>query len=199
MSQSAQINHMKAALVGVGLCAVIVTFSALAGGPERLVPYLSKPVTRVVGSVPTSGKAERAYRSLMEEANYHAAFALNDQGDFGWSDNHASQEAADIAALNWCADQGEHCKLVLQIFPATPMEIDGIPLSKTSALALADYPTRLGAKAVAVSNTGAWGMSWNRTTKIEALRGAMANCNKHLPIPQDGQEAVDVCRVVWAD
>ena len=200
MSDGVQIKHLKAALLGVVLCAVVIAAGQLLGGPQRLVPYVSAPVVSVVGRVPTSGQGARDYRLLVEDGAYYAAFATDGAGEYGWSDNYASQAAADQTALAWCAQKGDAsaCRIVARIAPNEAIEIEGLPLSKTSALALADYATKPDAKAVALSETGAWGMAWGVGGAQQAAKRAVSNCQDNLvPAPNTDGPPLGTCRIVW--
>ncbi|WP_317056979.1 hypothetical protein [Roseovarius rhodophyticola] len=199
MSRENQSKHLKAALLGVAVCAIIVSFRLFGGGPERLVPYLSEPVISVTGDAPLSGSAAEDYESLVENADYYAAFAMGEAGGHGWSDNHSTQDMADASALAWCEEYDAECRVILRIAPAAPLTLDDLPLSKTSALALSEYKSRPSTKAIALSETGVWGMSWGQDTKKSAVTVAVKKCQERLNMGFPDRRTYGTCRLVWFD
>ena len=190
-------NHLKAMLVAVLVAMAIIATGMALGGPKAALPEISPPVVSRVGPAPDSGKAARDHARLLEQAWYHAAFAVGEDGAFGWSDNYATAAMADAAALAWCRDSGENCRIVTRIGPKTPMSYDGQPLSWTTALALKDFVHKPAPKALALSDTGAWGVSWNQPGRKAAARVALRNCQKRIdPANKPGGLPAGSCRVV---
>lgn len=194
-----QIRNLKAGLAGVGLCAAIVVGGALLGGPTQLVDYVSEPVVTVVGDVPQTGAAARDYRTLVQDGNYHAAFATNPEGGYGWSDNYSTQEEADASALAWCRADGDGCAIVARITPTEVIRIEDVPLSRTAALGAAEYGQKPGYKALALSEFGDWGAAWGHNSRAAAVADALASCRAGLVSNVPDGLPVGTCRVVWAE
>lgn len=79
------------------------------------------------------------------------------------------------------------------------MLLDDLPLSKTAALALAEYDTRPATKAIALSETGAWGMAWGRDSKQNAVADALAYCKERLNTGFPDGHTFGKCRLIWFD
>ncbi|MEL7258630.1 MAG: hypothetical protein AAFN80_12415 [Pseudomonadota bacterium] len=199
MSRDQHAKHLKAALLGVALCMCLVLLQLAGGDAQRLVPPASETILNVSGELPRDGEARMDYDALVQNANFHAAFAMGDDGEYGWSDNYATQDMADFAALTWCEEDGTGCEIVARIGPVQKLELEGISLSKTAALAVEDYKSRPGSKALALSDTGAWGMAWNRFSAKEAATAAFDFCKDNLTTGFPDGRVFGTCRLVWFD
>lgn len=199
MRRQKEIRNLVIALGAVGVCASIVVGNMIEVQAMPTVRYVSAAEIIVVGDVPKTGAAARDYRALVEDANYHAAFAMNPEGGYGWSDNYATQSDADATALEWCGDEGDGCTIILRIMPEEVIEIDGQPLSKTAALGAEEYQGMPGRKALALSDLGDWGATWSSRSRTAAEAEALAICTSYLVSDTPEGPITGKCRVVLSE
>ncbi len=192
-------KQLKFALLGVIACLCLVAFRFAGGEAQRLAPYLADPVISVTEDAPSDPDARADYETLLQDANFHAAFALGNDGEYGWGDNYATQDMADFAAMAWCEEYGTGCRIIARVAPAEPLELEGQPLSKTAARAVAEYPDHRGKKALALSDTGAWGMAWGRSSAKDAAESAFEFCAESLTGGFPDGRTFGSCRLVWFD
>lgn len=191
-------NRLKAMLAAVLAAMAIIMAGLLLGGPKAALPDIAVPVVSRIGPAPENNQAARDHAGLIEHGRYHAAFAVGDGAAYGWSDNYATADMADAAALAWCRDAGENCRIVTRIAPATDMTHEGQALSWTTALALRDFGHKPAPKALALSTTGAWGMSWNQPGGDMAAQVALRNCQSRIDLTnKPGGLPAGSCRVLW--
>ena len=176
MTRALHMNLLMAALAVVLLAILAVALGLVRGGAGETWRDVPRPVISSTGPAPDKGGAARHHAKLIEQARYHAAFAVGDGGAYGWSDSYATADMAESAALGWCRTSGANCRIVTRIAPEMPVAFEGQPLSRTAAQALQEFRRRPAPKAMALSDTGAWGMAWKQPGQNAAARAALANC-----------------------
>ncbi|QFT91807.1 hypothetical protein FIU86_03065 [Roseovarius sp. THAF9] len=186
----------------IGLAVVLGAAVFVAQGafaPERVPPDVPEPVVERLGTVPNYENPQQRHSKMLDELDYNAAMAVNDEGGHGWADNHARIEDAEKIAMAHCAVQGPGCRIILRILPETQVDIDGQPLSRTAAEALRRYVDEPRSKAIALTGHGGWGAAWNRSSRRNAVTGALESCRKHETTTAPGVEITTECRLIWTD
>lgn len=192
-----KVGQLTLALTAVLLAAWFVFRDGF--GPERVPPGVPEPVVERIGPVPNYENPLRRHAKMLDALDYNAAMAVNNEGGHGWADNHARIEDTEKVAMANCAVQGPGCRIILRISPETPVEIDGLPLSRTAAEALRSYVDEPRSKAIAVTGHGGWGAAWDRRSRRAAVESALENCRKHEVTRAPGLELRAECRIIWAD
>lgn len=106
----------------IGLAVVLGAAVFVAQGafaPERVPPDVPEPVVERLGTVPNYENPQQRHSKMLDELDYNAAMAVNDEGGHGWADNHARIEDAEKIAMAHCAVQGPGCRIILRILPET--------------------------------------------------------------------------------
>lgn len=175
------------AILGTGLLLLAILQLGPRDKASTTPVYLSEAVLDLVdlAAVPTEGQAADDYATFAATPNYHGAFAVGSDNAYGWSDNYTSRDLADRAALAWCAANGSDCRVVARIGPSQDHRFGALPLSRSLARELEAFAAYPGFKALAVSDVGAWGSSWNYKTRADARASAVARCESNLvkPVP----------------
>jgi len=156
-------------------------------------------VVERIGEGPETGEAARIYRDLIERGPYFAAMAMNPEGGMGWADNHVTLAGAEEFAMAWCAEEGEECRIILRISPEREISWHDQPLSRSAAAIMQDYLAQPGAKALAMTETGGWGVSWAQSSRQAAEVDALRQCATREVTRAPGLERRATCRMIWVD
>ncbi|WP_371225479.1 hypothetical protein [Roseovarius sp. 2305UL8-3] len=124
--------------------------------------------------------ASAAYEAFLTIRGYYGAFASTGDGAFGWSDNYTSQAHADKIALARCAEFSEGCQVIARLRPEVVIEFQGRDLSHAQAEALDRFQGLPNHKAIALSDSGAWGAAWARTAPFVAKQAALTQCRTNI-------------------
>lgn len=180
MIDSPRLTPLDIAVGAIG----ILTLASLLGeagtgltGSRDPVPPIDTRAVLTVHEAPgqTAPEAARAFAAWADRGTYTGAFAIGDAGSYGWVDAYNSLAQAEAAALAYCAQQGENCRLAATLTPVTPGP-DGLQLRADNRQGYHDHLDRPGYAAWAVSPNGATGWSASHSTGFEARARAIDEC-----------------------
>ena len=130
-------------------------------------------------SAPTlSDIAQEAWETEFLPSSYFSAFALSKSGGYGYATTTNSRSAAREIAMMECLAQNAQCRVIAEIIPAGYVEPPANAATLTLEIAgyLNDMERETGFRAAAVRADGAYSMVWGYSSRAEAERAAMMDC-----------------------
>ena len=189
---------MKVAL----LAALILGQTGLPLGPERaldiefsipfqrIVLYPGSGELRMLSNQRLSDAAQQAFDQEFRPSTYFSAFAYAKGGGWGYVTTTNSLDSARAIAMGECMASNDNCRILAEIVPAGYRDL--APGDITLAPEVADLyrnPASVGATfnvAMAISEDGAYAMSWGYETLAESEARAMQDCRSNLNQDQPG-------------
>jgi hypothetical protein len=141
--------------------------------------YSAKTLLRV-DRVPKGPSAARTAFDRFSQAGYFGAFAMNDDGAFGWATRYSTSVVARRAALAICASHGPNCRIIAEL---SPVDSQGVPtansLSYQQAQAYLSYAAKKPPAAMYIALDGAFGVETGKTAR-EAQSKARTICEQNI-------------------
>ncbi|MDF1872156.1 DUF4189 domain-containing protein [Vannielia sp.] len=188
----------SSAMIGVALFAGSLIGFAAGDAPAPVVPEATlsgMSQEDVAADYPEYPGLQNAFADFAATPGWHGAFAIGDNGYYGWTTGYGTAEAAWEGALARCRCWTEHCQIVAEITPDTPLPGKAPQMSRTQAWILAQIIREYsGGRAVAGDAQGSWGSSWSHASKADAEAAAIARCAARA-----GDEQGETgCKVLWS-
>lgn len=143
-------------------------------------PRYSADTLLRVDQVPNGPSVTRTDFDRFSQAGYFGAFAMNDDGAFGWATRYSTLGVARRAAMAICATHGPNCRIIAELAPA---EMQGPPpansLSFQQAQTYLSYFSKRHPAAMYIALDGAFGAETGRTVQ-EAQSKARRLCEENI-------------------
>ncbi|WP_141246435.1 DUF4189 domain-containing protein [Actibacterium ureilyticum] len=195
-----ELGWLDLGVVLAALAALALVGSARPGQtPEPALALLSDQTVIVRRhDLVLEGGTLDAWQEAFQTAEYFGAFAAAPDGGYGWVAAYSTMEAARQSALARCARRSPGCVIVAEAMPVDPVPDHSRTLRHREAQNFQRYRTLPGAKAFAISENGAYGMSWRAMSPQIARRKALANCENANERDQTGGLPDWPCFVIHA-
>ncbi len=128
---------------------------------------------------------------------YFGAFVLGKNG-FGWTTDYNALSAAIVDARTFCERNTTECEVIATITPEGGDLPGDVTLANDTRGELGSLRFSPGAKALAISENGAWGSSFGNLTIWQARAEAISQCLLQHRAGQADYLPVWPCRVVWS-
>ncbi len=147
--------------------------------------------------LPAGSNAARQFEVFTQEVRYFGAFAVTETGEARFTRGRGNEEVARARALSVCAQTyGTPCSIHAVMLPEDDQADLPEPMASGAAKAYRSYRLLNGYKAMAISNSGAWGRSWGYDTKMQAQSRAMHECKINLKPHKPGAYRFEPCRLI---
>ena len=157
---------------------------------ERVVLYPGSGELRMLSNITMSDGAQQAFDQEFRSSTYFSAFAYAKGGGWGYVTTTNSLESARAIAMGECMASNANCRVVAEIVPAGYRALQ--PGDVTMAPEVADLfrnPAGVGATynvAMAISEDGAYAMTWGYGSMAESEAQAMQDCIANMNQDQPG-------------
>ena len=157
---------------------------------ERVVLYPGSGELRMLTNQRMSDGAQQAFDQEFRPATYFSAFAYAKGGGWGYVTTTNSLDSARAIAMGECLASNDNCRIIAEIVPSGYRELQ--PGDVTMAPEVAELyrnPAGVGATfnvAMAISEDGAYAMSWGYQTMAESENQAMQDCIANMNQDQPG-------------
>jgi hypothetical protein len=136
-------------------------------------------VLRMLSNLPLGDLAQPVFDTDFSRATYFSAFALSKDGGYGYAVSANSLGAARDMAMVQCQSENSRCTIVSEIVPQgyrdpAPGEVFLNP--EIAGYYFNPGPEVNGMRAMAISEDGAWSLSWGFATQAEADADALKTC-----------------------
>ena len=157
---------------------------------ERVIVYPGSGELRMLTNVTMSREAQEAFDQNFRSATYFSAFAYAKGGGWGYVTTTNSLDSARSIAMGECLTSNDNCRLVAEIVPAGYRDLQPGDITMAPEVAeLYRNPASVGATnnvAMAISEDGAYAMSWGYQSLAESEAQAMQDCIANLNQDQPG-------------
>lgn len=158
--------------------------------------YNAETVSRVDERPNAPSAARMAFDRFLQAASF-GAFAMNNDGAYGWSVGYGNFDAARRAALSYCAAHGQKCRVIPERYSA---DLQGSPpantLSYQQVQTYLAYPGKPRPAAFYVSLDGAYGAATGVTMR-EAVRKAREICQENMRADNGLKNTQCILRKAW--
>ena len=183
------------------LAALVFGHLSLPGLPAATEIEFQLPAERVIFYGPSgellmltnqrlSEAAQQVFDQEFRAATYFSAFAYAKGGGWGYVTSTNSLDSARAIAMGECLSSNDTCRIIAEIVPAGYRDLQ--PGDITMAPEVSDLyrdPAEVGATsnvAMAISEDGAYAMSWGYGTLAESEAQAMQDCRSNMNQDQPG-------------
>jgi hypothetical protein len=143
--------------------------------------YTGETVVTWLEQTKLDPEARETFDGVFTDQGYFGAWAMSDNGGYGYAAGAGTIEAAREIAMAQCEASNDGCRMVAELFPAdfyAPGPQD-ITLSQQQTVEF-NTPDRGSFRAMAVGEDGAYAVNWGFASQAEADAASMADCTASM-------------------
>lgn len=161
---------------------------------RRVVTYPPNGVVNQLSGLPLPEDVQAAYDAeFLSGSTYFGAFAVAKDFSYGYATGINSPQAAREIALAECQQFADRCLVYAEIVPEgfLPLGPGEVTMSAEAAgYYLNPNPAWGDFRAMAISEDGAYSVTWNYGTRDQAAAAALADCTSYLTTDLPGVRAM---------